>query len=70
MKKAWVVSSLARMVDGEYCFAFIEYSAFSKEKAEQFLINNKMPAVRGIPTPNGEVQCLVERAVIEINIEE
>lgn len=66
----WLVNNLARQIDGEYCFSLIEYAALTKEKAESYLASVQTQHVKSIPTPSGDIQCLVERAVIEVDIDE
>lgn len=75
--KVWIVNNLARqLVDehmgvfGDYCFNFVEYASTEKAKVEAHYENHKSQKIQTISTPVGDMRCLVERGIIEIDVED
>jgi len=68
--KAFVLISIARQVDGEYCIVKVEKGFSSKTSADTFSKNLVKKYAESIQTPNGLVECVCERGVFEIDIED
>lgn len=65
--KASILISIARQVEGEYCFVRAVKGNKSSEKLFRFLRENDLPRTAKI----GEVDCVLEYGVIEdIEIDE
>jgi hypothetical protein len=69
-KKVFVVFSIARQVDGEYCVAKAEKAFSQASKADEYSKNLARKYAETIPTPTGPMACICERAVFEIEVED
>jgi hypothetical protein len=69
-KKVFVVFSIARQVDGEYCVAKAEKAFFQAAKADEYSKNLAKKYAETISTPSGPMACVCERGVFEIEIED
>lgn len=65
LKKIWIVTKIARQVDGEYIFVQVEKASNKVSKIQSYLETalNKSEIIEG-------VNCLVERGVMELDLEE
>jgi hypothetical protein len=68
--KAYVLISVARQVDGEYCVVKAEKAFLKSESADNFSKNLAKKYAETIQTPAGPIQCVCERGVFEIEIEQ
>lgn len=68
--KAFIVQTIARQINGEYIVVKIEKAFSRASKADEYAKNLAKNYNETINTPSGPVQCLCERGVIEIEIEE
>jgi len=68
--KAFAIISIARQVDGEYCVVKIEKAYKESSAAESYAKNLSKRYAETIPTPNGPIDCVCERGVFEIDIED
>jgi hypothetical protein len=68
--KAFAVISVARQVDGEYVVVKVEKAFKSATKAEDFTRNLSRQYTESIATPAGPMQCVCERGVFEIDVED
>lgn len=68
--KVWIVNNLARQVDGEYCLNYVEYASTNKAKVEAHFNSVKGDLAKVLPTPNGDVKVVIERGIIELDVEE
>jgi hypothetical protein len=67
--KVWMVNNLARQVDGEYCLCFVEYASPNKAKVEAHYNNVKTQLAKVLPTPDGDVKVVIERGIIEVEVD-
>jgi hypothetical protein len=70
MKKVFAIISIARQVNGEYCVLKVEKAYSSAVKAEDQLKTMLKNYAESIQTPSGILQCVCERGVFEIDVEE
>lgn len=68
--KIYLIISIARQVDGEYCVVKTEKAYVSEDKANSFIKNLSKKYVETIPTPNGPIDCVCERGIFEVDVEE
>ncbi len=68
--KAWIIATIARQVEGEYVFVKIEKGYTSAGKAESDVNAKAKITTEGIMTPQGAVNCVCERGVFEVEIDE
>jgi hypothetical protein len=68
--KVFAVITVARQVEGEY-IAIKPEKAFTKaSQADEYSKNLAKKFAENVTTPVGIIQCLCERGVIEIDVEE
>ena len=68
--KAFAIISIARQVDGEYCIMKIEKAYKDPNLAEAYAKNLSKRYAESIQTPNGPIECVCERGIFEIDIED
>lgn len=68
--KVYAIVTVARQVDGEYCVVKIEKAYTNMKKADDESRNLARKYAESIATPNGVIQCVCERGVFEIDVEE
>lgn len=68
--KVYAIVTVARQVNGEYCVVKIEKAYTNMKKAEEESKNLARKYAETITTPGGVIQCVCERGVFEINVEE
>jgi hypothetical protein len=68
--KAFAIISIARQVDGEYCIIKIEKAYKDPNLAESYAKSLSKKYAESIQTPNGSVDCVCERGIFEIDIED
>lgn len=68
--KAFAIISIARQVDGEYCIVKIEKAYKDSILAESYAKNLSKKYAESIQTPNGPIDCVCERGIFEIDIED
>lgn len=68
--KAYVVISVARQVDGEYCLVKTEKAFTDSLSAETYANDLAKRYTEKISTPNGEIDCVCERGIFEVDIEQ
>jgi hypothetical protein len=68
--KAFAIICVARQIDGEYCLIKVEKAFKSRELAENFVKNLSKKYAEAIDTPNGPIECVCERGVFEIELED
>ena len=68
--KIWIVATVARQIEGEYCFIKIENGYKSAGKAEAEVNAKTKTRTEQIVTPGGPINCLCERGVFEIDVED
>jgi hypothetical protein len=68
--KAFAIISIARQVDGEYCVVKIEKAYKDSSFAESYAKNLSKRYAETISTPNGPIDCVCERGIFEIDIED
>lgn len=78
MKKIFAVITVARQIDGEYCFIRTEKGFTQASKADEHLkkvksqfvdAEGKLKVIR-LTTPHGEADCICEAGAFELEIEE
>lgn len=67
--KVYCIISLARQVDGEYCVLKVEKAFTSASKADEESKKLAKNYAESIQTPGGLIQCVCERGVFEIDVE-
>lgn len=67
--KIFAIMSVARQVDGEYCVVKVEKAFQSIQLAESFFKDLSRRYAETIVTPNGSIECVCERAIFEIDVE-
>ncbi len=70
MKKLFAVISVARQVEGEYCVVKVEKAFTKASKADEYAKNLARNYTESIQTASGPIQCVCERGVFEMDIEE
>lgn len=68
--KIFAVISIARQVDGEYCMVKIEKAFKESTTAESFANNLSKKYAETFTTPNGSIDCVCERGIFEIDVED
>ena len=68
--KVFVVQTIARQVEGEYVVVKVEKAFTQASKADEFVKKLAKTYTENIQTPSGPIQCVCERGVIEIDVEE
>jgi hypothetical protein len=64
-----IITNVARQVEGDYIFVQVEKAFSDKAKADEYLKSQVKYTTRQIDTPAGPVECLVERGLLEIEVE-
>lgn len=68
--KAFIVSTIARQVDGEYVFVRLEKGYTRASEAEKYANSIAKKFDETIPVPGvGPVPCRCERGIMEVEIE-
>lgn len=67
--KVWAIITLARQVDGEYVAVRVEKAFTRASKADEFSKNLAKNYTESLQTGSGPIECLCERAVVEIDVE-
>lgn len=68
--KVFAIITLARQVDGEYCFVKAEKAFAQASKADAYAKGLAKKYSEAIATPSGPIACVCERGVFEIDVEE
>lgn len=68
--KAFLIISLARQVQGEYCMVKVEKAFSQASKAEDYASKLSQKYAESINGPNGPIPCVCERGIFEIEIED
>ena len=68
--KLFVVVSIARQVNGEYCVVKVEKAFTKQTSADSFSKNLAKKYAEVIQTPNGSIECVCERGVFEVDVVE
>lgn len=68
--KIYLIISIARQVDGEYCMVKTEKAFRDHSKANNFVESLSKRYAESIETPNGLIECVCERGVFEVDIED
>jgi hypothetical protein len=67
--KTWIITKLARQVEGDYFFFNVEKATNKLSKVEEYLKENPISATEIIQSPTGGVPCMCERGIIEIDLD-
>ena len=68
--KVFAVLSVARQVEGEYVVVKMEKGFLQASKADEYAKSLARNYSESIPTGSGPIQCVCERGVFEIDVEE
>lgn len=68
--KIFALVSIARQVDGEYCVVKIEKAYKSAQRADEESKKLARKYAEIITTPAGVINCVCERGVFEIDVED
>lgn len=68
--KVFLIISVARQVDGEYCVVKAEKAFKQIAKAEEFASKLSKKYAESIPTSSGSIACVCERGIFEIEVED
>lgn len=68
--KVFAVVSVARQVDGEYIAVKPEKAFLQASKADEYSKGLSKKYAESVATPVGVIQCVCERGVIELDVEE
>jgi hypothetical protein len=68
--KIFAIISVARQVDGEYCVVKVEKGFKTSAAAEQHAKSLISKYAENIQTPTGLIECVCERGIFEIDIDE
>jgi len=68
--KIFALVSIARQVDGEYCVVKIEKAYKSAQRADDESKKLARKYAESITTPAGVINCVCERGVFEIDVED
>jgi len=68
--KIFAVISIARQVNGEYCVVKVENAFKTREKASDFANSLAKRYAETIQTPSGPMECVCERGVFEMDVED
>lgn len=69
-RKVWAVVSVARQVEGEFVCVKPEKAFLQASKADEYANALAKKYAESITTPVGVIQCICERGIIELDIEE
>lgn len=70
MKKVFCIISVARQVQGEFICIKPEKAFTQASKADEYAKNLSKTYAESIQTPNGLINCICERGVFEITVED
>ena len=70
MMKVFALVTIARQVDGEYCVVKVEKAYRSAQRADEESRKLARKYAESITTPSGVIQCVCERGVFEIEVED
>jgi hypothetical protein len=68
--KVFAVISVARQVEGEYVVVKVEKAFLQASKADEYAKSLVRAYTESIPTASGPIQCVCERGVFEMDVEE
>jgi len=68
--KVFAIISIARQVDGEYVVCKVEKAYKTAGKADEESKKLARNYAETIVTPSGSIQCVCERGVFEIDVDE
>lgn len=68
--KIYLILSVARQVDGEYCMVKAEKAFRDSTKANSFVESLSKRYAESIQTPSGLIECVCERGVFEVDVED
>ncbi len=68
--KAYAIISIARQVDGEYCIVKVDGAYKERNRAQSLAEGLAKRYAETIQTASGPIQCVCERGVFELDIEE
>ena len=68
--KVFVIMTIARQVDGEYCVLKAEKAYLKASKADEYAKSLAKRYTESIPTPSGPIACVCERGVFELDVDE
>lgn len=68
--KVFAVISVARQVEGEYVVVKVEKAYLQASKADEYAKSLSRAYTESIPTATGPIQCVCERGVFEMDVEE
>lgn len=68
--KVFAVISVARQVDGEYLVVKVEKAFKDLKMADSFSKELSKKYAESIPTPTGIIECVCERGVFEIDVDD
>lgn len=69
-KKFFCVISVARQCDGEYCVIKAEKAFKQASKADAYAAGLAKRYAESISTPSGQITCICERGVFEIELDD
>jgi len=70
MKKIFAIISVARQTQGEYVCVKTEKAFFKASKADEYAKNLATRYAESITTPVGVMECVCERGVFEIEVDD
>lgn len=70
MTKIFAVISVARQVDGEYVIVKTEKAFTKASQADEYVKGLAKNYTETIQTPTASIQCVCERGVFELDVEE
>lgn len=68
--KIFVIMSLARQTDGEFCILKAEKAFNQASKADAYVAGLAKRYAETISTPSGDINCVCERGIFEMDLEE
>jgi hypothetical protein len=68
--KVWAIITVARQVNGEYVAVRAEKAFTRASKADEYSKNLAKNYAENIQTGSGPIECLCERGVVEIDVDE
>jgi hypothetical protein len=68
--KVFAIATVARQVNGEFVFIKIEKAFKKASKADDFAKSLAKKYAETINTPQGPIQCVCERGVFEVEVDE
>lgn len=66
--KIWAVIKVGRQINGENVFVNFEKAFDSREKAENYFSTSKLGTKETINSPDGSIECYIERRVYEAEL--